>query len=56
MHEKLLSVARYDAGGLLAPMLERVKAEVREIGSLLGSKHAKYSTLIVEMIVVPGPH
>jgi hypothetical protein len=33
-----------------------VKAEIGEIRSLLGSKHAKYSTLIVEVIVVPSLH
>ena len=52
MDEELTAVARDDAGGLLAAMLQRVQAEVGQVRRFLCAKNPEYSALIMNMIVV----
>ena len=48
------AVARDDAGGFLAAMLERVEAEIGEVGRLRMTEDAEDATVVVEVVVVCG--
>jgi hypothetical protein len=48
---KLIAVARDNAGGFLAAMLQRVKSEIGEIGGFGVAEHAEDTTFVMEMIV-----
>jgi hypothetical protein len=49
---ELLAVARDDAGRLLSAVLERVEAEVREVGGLGVPEDAEDAARVVEVVVV----
>src|ERR1700760_3505404 len=49
---KLRAVTRYDSGGFLAAMLQRVEAQVGHLGGFRMIEDAEDAALIVEMIVV----
>ena len=51
MDVELLAVARDDAGGFLAAMLQGVEAEIGEVRGFGVAKDAEDTTLVVEMIV-----
>src|SRR5512137_494328 len=51
MDVELFAVARDDAGGFLAAMLEGIEAEVGEVGGFGMAEDAEDTTLVVEMIV-----
>jgi len=48
---EFLTVARDDAGGFLAAMLQRVKAEIHEIRGFRMAEDAEDTTVVVEVIV-----
>jgi hypothetical protein len=48
---EIVAVARDDAGGFLAAMLERVETEVGEVGGFGMSEDAEDTTFVVEVIV-----
>src|SRR5882762_5679693 len=54
MDVQLFAVARDDAGGFLAAMLQRVEAEVGEVGGFRMAKDTEDTTLVVKMIVGEG--
>jgi hypothetical protein len=54
MEVEIRAVARNDAGGFLAAMLECVEAEVGEVGSFGMTEDAEDTTLVVKMIVGEG--
>src|SRR5690606_31885228 len=65
--QDLLAVARGDARGLLAAVLQRVEAEVRELGDLLARREdAEHAALVLRPLLprqqivaqppVPPPH
>src|SRR5580693_4286906 len=51
MQEEICAVARNDACGFLAAMLERIKAQIGEIGGFGMAEYAEHTTLVVKMIV-----
>ncbi len=51
MELEFRAVARDDAGGFLAAMLESVKAEVNQIRGFGMAKNAEDATMVVEMVV-----
>ncbi len=50
----MATVARDDACGFLAAMLQRVEAEIRQVRRLRVAENAEDTTLVVEMIVGEG--
>ncbi len=54
LETKLLAVARDDPGGLLAPVLQSVEAEVGEVGRLGMAEDPEQAAFVVEAIVVYG--
>src|SRR5712691_2129055 len=54
MHVQLFAVARDDASGFLASMLEGVKTEIGEVRRFRVAKDTEDTTLVVEMIVGEG--
>ena len=56
VHEELLAVTRHDASSLLASVLQRMQAEVRQVRRLCGIKHADYPALIMKLIVFQERH
>jgi hypothetical protein len=52
MGEKLPTIARYNAGRLLPPVLQGVQAEVGQVGGFGMTEDAKHPTSIMEVIVV----
>jgi hypothetical protein len=51
MELELRAVARDDAGGFLAAMLERVEAEIGEVRCLRMTEYAEDATVVVEVVV-----
>ena len=51
MQVQFVAVAGNDAGGFLAAMLQRVEAEIGEVGGFGVAEDAEHTTLVVEMIV-----
>ena len=53
----LATVTDRDPGGLLSAMLQRVQAEVRQIGDVLARvEHPENATFLVKVVVVEGVH
>jgi hypothetical protein len=55
----VVPVARRDPGGLLAPMLECVQAQIGQVGGLRMVEDPEDAALVVELVVVDdlgGPH
>src|SRR6202035_1414125 len=53
----LAAVADRDTGGLLSAMLQRVQAEIRQVGDVLARvEHPENATFLVEVVVVEGVH
>jgi hypothetical protein len=51
MADHLVPVARSDAGTLLPTMLERVEAQVSELGSFGMAVNGKNPAMVVELVV-----
>src|SRR5712691_10749602 len=54
MEMELIPIAGNNAGGFLATMLQRVKAEIGEVSRFGMAEDAEDTTLVVETIVVEG--
>ncbi len=51
---KFAAMTGNDAGGFLAPMLQRIKPEIREVGGFGMAEDAEHTTFVVKMIVGVG--